>query len=274
MDMSNNTFLGKNISCPEEYNPDLLTPISRVHNREKLGINKQLPFFGQDIWNAWELSWLNAKGKPIVAIGTFEIPCESLHIIESKSLKLYLNSINQTSFSTTSKVLEVIQNDLSAAVGTKVKVILKAPVMWHTATSVWTDAVCLDDLDIDCRDYQQDSPQLTLNGNESVQTETLTSDLLRTNCPVTGQPDWATLYIKYTGRAISHEGLLHYIISMRNHQDFHEHCVETIFVNILNRCQPEKLAVYARYTRRGGLDINPFRSNFPLVAGNPKLARQ
>ena len=274
MDYSQKTVLGKHTECPEQYAPSVLTPISRCTGRGKLGIDNELPFRGADIWNAWELSWLNPKGKPKVAIGTIEIPCDSVNIIESKSFKLYLNSLNQTAFTSEAEVVALIRRDLSAVAEGDVKVRICPAGTWQTEPSPWADAICLDALDLACSVYTPDPGLLCSDNNAAEVSEKLCSHLLKSNCPVTGQPDWATLYIQYTGKPIDHSGLLRYIVSMRGHQDFHEHCTESIFIALMQRCQPRQLAVYARYTRRGGLDINPFRANFNLAPGNTKLPRQ
>ncbi|OZG74101.1 NADPH-dependent 7-cyano-7-deazaguanine reductase QueF [Hahella sp. CCB-MM4] len=280
--MKQTTKLGQATEYPEHYDAALLTPIPRSPNREKLAISGELPFVGEDLWNAYELSWLNTKGKPVVAIGVFRIPADSANIVESKSFKLYLNSFNQTVFADQEEVRSVMEVDLSRAVEGTVKVEILAPGRWEDEKSDWEQSTCLDDLDVTCTDYTPDINLLVLAGHDEGETdersetvsETLCSHLLKSNCPVTGQPDWATVYIRYKGKAIDHQGLLQYIVSMRGHQDFHEHCVESIYMALMERCQPEKLAVYARYTRRGGLDINPLRSNYPETAANFKLARQ
>ena len=274
MDLKNSTKLGQATEYPDQYDPAQLTPIARSHNREKLGIDQTLPFVGEDLWNAYELSWLNARGKPQVAVGVFRISCDSRNIVESKSFKLYLNSFNQTRFSSPDEVSQTMQKDLEKAVNGDVQVEVVSVTDWQDEPSSWLQATCLDDLDIECSIYTPDSKLITLEKSQEVVTETLSSHLLKSNCPVTGQPDWATVYIRYTGPKIERAGLLRYIVSMRGHQDFHEHCVESIFSAVMAECEPEKLAVYARYTRRGGLDINPIRANYPVRADNFKLARQ
>ncbi|WP_020409507.1 NADPH-dependent 7-cyano-7-deazaguanine reductase QueF [Hahella ganghwensis] len=278
MDLKQTTKLGQSTEYPEHYDPKLLTPIPRQANREKLGISGELPFLGEDLWNGYELSWLNPKGKPVAAIGVFRIPADSPNIIESKSFKLYLNSFNQTSYASLEEVQGVMARDLSAAVNADVSVQILPSAQWVDDPNDWEAAECLDGLDITCTTYAPDTGLLQLaddaSGSSERVSETLCSHLLKSNCPVTGQPDWATVYIRYEGKRIDHAGLLRYIVSMRGHQDFHEHCVESIYMAIMARCQPERLAVYARYTRRGGLDINPLRSNYSVRADNFKLARQ
>jgi 7-cyano-7-deazaguanine reductase len=268
----NQSPLGKSCSYISQYQPDLLFTIPRQLNRKKLGIHDPLPFHGKDIWNAYELSWLNKKGKPMVASAEFVIPGESSHLIESKSFKLYLNSFNHTVFDSFDAVKEILMRDLSHAVCAPVAVTL-FPLAQEVDISRRFQGICLDDLDITCDTYTI-HPQFLTTEHEVV-TEILYSDLLKSNCLVTKQPDWGSVQIAYTGKKIQHEGLLKYIVSFRNHNEFHEPCVERMFVDILNYCAPEKLFIYARYTRRGGLDINPYRANYPLhTVDNMRLYRQ
>ena len=260
--------LGQQSAYPNQYDPGLLFPIPRAQNRKKLGIEEgsRLPFLGIDLWNAFELSWLNPKGKPQIALAEFSIPAESPFMIESKSFKLYLNSLNQHPFATLEAVRTCLRHDLSAVLGSPLQIKLlqpselqdqkKYPLMQEL------DGQLLDRLDIEVNPAQIADPALLSADQSSAPiTQTLVSHLLKSNCPVTGQPDWASVQIHYQGRPIKEEGLLRYIIGFRNLGEFHEHCVEKIFCDIKNRCQPEKLSVYARYTRRGGLDINPFRTD-------------
>ena len=268
-----NAPLGKKSTYISHYQPSLLFPIARNSKREEIGIHGTLPFHGFDIWNAYELSWLNAKGKPVVATGEFTIPCESTHIIESKSFKLYLNSFNNTLFDSFESVRDILIRDLSAAADAPVFV--KLFTLDETSTKMATHfaGISLDALDIACDTFTP-APELLITENEHV-TETLYSDLLKSNCLVTGQPDWGSVQIAYTGKKISHASLLRYIVSFRNHNEFHEQCVERIFMDIQTRCQPESLSVYARYTRRGGLDINPQRnSKSGNIGENIRLIRQ
>lgn len=266
--------LGKTQTYIDHYQPDLLFPISRHQKREAIGINIKLglPFQGRDIWNAYELSWLNAKGKPIVAYGEFYIPCESPQLIESKSFKLYLNSFNQTVFRSFAEVENVLIEDLSKATGALISVKLLPIWEMKKNIAVLFEGESLDKLDIDCDTYLP-FPQY-LQTDHQIVTETLYSDLLKSNCLVTGQPDWGSIQVSYTGRKIQREGLLKYIISFRKHNEFHEQCVERIFMDIMKYCAPEKCVVYARYTRRGGLDINPYRANYPIEINNERLFRQ
>lgn len=251
--------LGQKTAYISSYDASLLFPIARSESRKLLDIVTDLPFYGYDIWTGYELSWLNSKGKPEVAVAEFKIPCNSPSIIESKSFKLYLNSFNQTCFSDLDAVKTILIKDLSAAAGVAIEVNLQRLGVSNLLIDTVYDALCLDDLDIDVDSYHPDPSLLMTESSEEV-TEILCSHLLKSNCPVTGQPDWASLFIEYSGAKINHENLLRYVISFREHQDFHEHCVERVFVDLLRMCKPKALSVYARYTRRGGLDINPFRS--------------
>ena len=267
--------LGKPTDYKGEYDPSLLCPVPRRLKRDELGLGDALPFAGADIWTAYELSWLNPKGKPVVAMGEFRFPCTSPNLIESKSFKLYLNSFNQTRFATLAEVERVLQTDLSAASGGEVSIRLLDSNAFAIQSIATLPGRCLDDLDIEVDQYRLD-PQL-LTGSSDVQNiveEELHSHLLKSNCLVTRQPDWASVLIRYRGPRIAPEALLRYLISFRQHNEFHEQCVERIFVDLLRHCRPEQLTVYARYTRRGGLDINPWRSNFEPEIANPRLARQ
>lgn len=266
--------LGKKSTYISTYQSDLLFAIPRALKRSEIGIaaHETLPFQGNDIWNGFELSWLNNKGKPIVAIAEFVFPCESLNLIESKSFKLYLNSFNNSKFNSLDHVQALLAQDLSDAAGTQVAVNLMPLRTVAPGLSSQLDGMLLDELDIDCNTYVTE-PTL-LQTEESIVTETLCSDLLKSNCLVTGQPDWGSVQIHYTGKKIQHAGLLQYIVSFRNHNEFHEQCVERIFMDIMKHCHPEKLCVYARYTRRGGLDINPYRANYAVKIDNLRLVRQ
>ena len=267
--------LGKPAAYSERYDASLLFPIARAGAREAIGIGAQLPFFGIDIWNAYELSWLNARGKPQIAIATFFIPADSPNIVESKSFKLYLGSFAQTPFESADVVRETLARDVSAACGASVSVRLAQPAAFGKLQFEEFDGLSLDRLDLDTDIYHPDPSLLTAAFDEAPVEETLYSNLLKSNCPVTGQPDWGSVQIRYVGPQIDHAGLLRYIISYRNHTGFHEQCAEQMFVDILRACKPVKLALYARYTRRGGLDINPFRTSYNLpMPDNARLARQ
>jgi len=264
--------LGKETAYVNQYDPALLYPIARDSNWQARGIKRSgLPFRGVDIWNAYEVSWLNSKGKPVVRLAEFRIPATSTHIIESKSFKLYLNSLNLSRFGQESEVEEVLRRDLSAAAGGTVAVRLIKPDASQTIDKFHGE--CLDELDIEVIHYAP-HPELLRCESQSVVEESLFSHLLKSNCPVTGQPDWASIHIRYKGEKIDRKGLLAYLISYREHGDFHEQCVENIFMDIWQRCRPQKLTVYARYLRRGGLDINPYRSSIDGEPSNPRLSRQ
>jgi 7-cyano-7-deazaguanine reductase len=256
--------LGQATQYPDQYDPSLLFPIPRAENRAKLGFkdSQALPFVGVDIWNAFELSWLNKKGKPQIALAEFQIPADSPNMIESKSFKLYLNSLNSTHFADEHQLRELLIKDLSAVAGSKITIRIQATEAVAKKGMQEMSGVLLDRLDIEVDPNLPADPNL-LGVNESFGPieQCLVSHLLKSNCPVTGQPDWASVQIRYQGRPILEEGLLRYLIGFRQLGEFHEHCVETIFTDIKRQCKPEKLSVYARYTRRGGLDINPFRTD-------------
>lgn len=268
--------LGKPAAYQSEYNPSLLFPIARQDKRSELGLTGTLPFFGVDIWNAYEVSWLNLRGKPQIAIATITAPADSRNIVESKSFKLYLNSFNQTRLAGPDAFLELLRSDLSAAFDAPVQVTLTMPDAFSKFKMEELDGLLLDRLDIEVTEYAPNPSLLKANHDEAPVEEILVSNLLKSNCLVTGQPDWASVQIHYVGSTIDQEGLLKYLIGFRDHNEFHEQCVERIFMDILQQCKPQKLAVYARYTRRGGLDINPWRSNFTTGQrpSNARSARQ
>lgn len=249
--------LGRDSAYPEHYDAGLLYPIARAANRAPLGIRDDaLPFEGEDEWHAFEVSWLDARGKPLVAVARFRLPATSPNLIESKSWKLYLNSFNQSRFDSRERVLETLERDLSAAAGAPVVTELLG-VDDERLAPQHLPGECIDDLDVEIHDYTP-NPELLAVG-ETVIEETLHSHLLKSNCPVTGQPDWGSVMIRYRGPRLDREGLLKYLVSYRQHQDFHEHCVEHIFTDLMARARPERLLVLARYVRRGGLDISPWR---------------
>ena len=268
--------LGKLSAYSTQYDPALLFAMPRATKRAELGIGASLPFFGMDCWNAYEVSWLNLRGKPQVAIVTVLVPADSPNIIESKSLKLYLNALNQSRLARPDAVLALLRADLSAGFGAPVQVQLIGPEDFGKLKLAELDGLLLDRLDIDIDHYEPDPSLLKANTQEVPVEETLLSHLLKSNCLVTGQPDWGSVQIRYVGAPIDQEGLLRYLIGFRSHHEFHEQCVERIFVDILRQCQPHKLMVLARYTRRGGIDINPWRSNFSLshMPSNGRNARQ
>ena len=267
MNTPETSLLGKVATYVDRYDAALLYPLPRAAQRALIGVAERPVFLGADLWTAYELSWLNTRGKPQVALGRFVVPCESTHLVESKSLKLYLNSFNNTVFADIDAVRQTLQKDLSEAVWrsgvvqSSVGVQLLSPEQYAKEKIAEMDGLSLDRLDLDCSHYQPAPELLCAASNEAPVTETLYSNLLKSNCLVTGQPDWGSVSINYSGPQIDQAGLLQYIVSFRNHNEFHEHCVERIFMDIWTRCKPTKLTVYARYTRRGGVDINPWRSS-------------
>jgi 7-cyano-7-deazaguanine reductase len=269
MNTPDDSQLGKVSAYIDQYDPSLLFPLPRAPKRQEIGLNGEVPFLGADLWTAYEVSWLNTRGKPQVALARFMIPAESTHIIESKSFKLYLNSFNNTQISDGAELQSRLRCDLSEAIWRggpmrgSVGVQLVMPEQFDQELVQEMDGLDIDRLDLVCKDYQPNPDLLSANSLEAPVTETLTSRLLKSNCLVTGQPDWGSLRISYTGPQIDQAGLLRYVVSFRNHNEFHEQCVERIFMDIWRRCQPLRLEVYARYTRRGGLDINPWRASHP-----------
>jgi len=268
--------LGKTSAYRTDYAPELLFPIPRQGKRDELGLKGTLPFFGVDIWNGYELSWLNMRGKPQVAVARFTIPADSPNLIESKSFKLYLNSFNQTKLAGPDALKILLQQDLSAAAGASVHVTLTMQEDFEKLEMGELEGQLLDRLDIDVDNYSPQPETLKANFDELPVEETLVSHLLKSNCLVTGQPDWGSVQISYYGPQIDQESLLKYLIGFREHNEFHEQCVERIFTDILRQCKPQHLTVYARYTRRGGLDINPWRTNFSSAQrpSNLRNARQ
>ncbi|PRY66442.1 7-cyano-7-deazaguanine reductase [Vreelandella songnenensis] len=265
--------LGRDSAYPEQYDAGLLFPIPRAANRAPLGIEEgSLPFVGEDEWHAFEVSWLNARGKPIVAVARFRLPADSPSLIESKSWKLYLNSFNQTRIESREALIETLTRDLSAAAGAPISVELLGVEDAELAPKP-LPGDCLDDLDIEVSDYTPSAAHLAVS--DEIVEETLHSHLLKSNCPVTGQPDWGSVLIRYKGPKLDREGLLRYLIGYRQHQDFHEHCVEHIFTDLMAHAKPIELLVLARYVRRGGLDISPWRATPGLTPPSPlRLARQ
>jgi 7-cyano-7-deazaguanine reductase len=283
--------LGKSSAYIDQYDKTLLFPIPRAGKREEIGIATApvavLPFLGADMWTAFELSWLNLRGKPQVALAHFTIPCETLNIVESKSFKLYLNSFNNTRFADAQAVKERLRADISEAVWRSADARVETDIRATVGVSIVPmdafdkepvhelDGLSLDRLDMDFEHYTPAPQLLSATPDEQPVSEVFVSNLLKSNCLVTGQPDWGSVQISYTGDQIDQAGLLQYIVSFRNHNEFHEQCVERIFMDIWTRCKPSRLTVYARYTRRGGLDINPFRTSHPLaLPRNIRTARQ
>ncbi|CZF78037.1 NADPH-dependent 7-cyano-7-deazaguanine reductase QueF [Grimontia marina] len=267
--------LGQKTDYQEHYAPELLQPVPRSLNRDDLDLGDSLPFTGYDIWTLYELSWLNKKGLPQVAIGEVRLPATTPNLIESKSFKLYLNSFNQTKFESWQEVVDALAKDLSACAGADVDVTL-SPLEEFTNTPVIAfGGENIDEQDIEIDNYEFDSSLLEGAADGPEVTETLNSNLLKSNCLITSQPDWGSVRIAYKGKRINREKLLRYIVSFRRHNEFHEQCVERIFTDLMKYCQPELLTVYARYTRRGGLDINPYRTNMGKTPSeNTRLARQ
>ena len=277
--------LGKASAYIDQYDASLLFPIPRAGKRAEIGIAGAAPFFGADMWTAFELSWLNLRGKPQVALAHVTIPCDSLNIIESKSFKLYLNSFNNTKLPDFDAVKATLRADIFEAVWrtagepvvspASIGVTLLGPEMFDREPVHELDGLNLDRLDIECTQYTPAPELLSATRDEAPVSEVFVSNLLKSNCLVTGQTDWGSVQISYTGDQIDQGGLLQYLVSFRNHNEFHEQCVERIFMDIWIRCKPLKLSVYARYTRRGGLDINPFRTSHPqALPRNIRTARQ
>ena len=281
MNLPEHSQLGKTSAYVDQYDASLLFPIPRAGKRLQIGISAAPPFFGADLWTAFELSWLNPRGKPQVALAHFTVPCETPNIIESKSFKLYLNSFNNTRFADAAEVQSRLRADISEAAwrgapqASSVGVRLLLPELFDREQVAELDGLSLDRLDVECTRYTPAPDLLTAAFDELPVSEVLTSNLLKSNCLVTGQPDWGSVRISYSGPQINQEGLLQYLVSFRNHNEFHEQCVERIFMDVWTRCKPLKLTVYARYTRRGGLDINPFRTSHPgALPTNIRTARQ
>jgi 7-cyano-7-deazaguanine reductase len=286
--------LGKSSAYIDHYDASLLFPIARKTKRDELGIKTALPFMGADLWTAYELSWLNPRGKPQIALAHITVPCETPCIVESKSFKLYLNSFNNTRFDSIDAVRERIAHDIGQAAwaqsgsaaasdpqasspspARRVGVKLVPPELFAAEKVTELCGVQLDRLDLECSHYSPAPHLLSAALDEKPVSEVLVSHLLKSNCLVTSQPDWGSVQISYSGPQIDQAGLLQYIVSFRNHNEFHEQCVERIFMDIWTRCKPTRLTVYARYTRRGGLDINPFRTSHPqALPRNIRTARQ
>ncbi|EOW6770011.1 NADPH-dependent 7-cyano-7-deazaguanine reductase QueF [Cronobacter muytjensii] len=267
--------LGKSTDYRDIYDASLLQPVPRSLNRDPLGLRADaLPFYGADIWTMYELSWLNQNGLPQVAIGQAEINAASVNLVESKSFKLYLNSFNQTRFASIDDVRETLERDLRACAQGDVSVTLRRLDEVEGEPVARFEGECIDNQDLIITDYEFDAALLTDAAGEARVEETLVSHLLKSNCLITHQPDWGSVQIRYRGPKICREKLLRYLVSFRHHNEFHEQCVERIFNDIQRFCQPEALSVYARYTRRGGLDINPWRSNDSFTPATGRLARQ
>jgi 7-cyano-7-deazaguanine reductase len=267
--------LGQTVAYPTKYSPDILFKIKRSEGRKN--INSDVEFFGIDIWNCYEISWINSKGKPEVRILEIYIPSTSEFLVESKSLKLYFFSLNNEKFDSEEVFKDLVKKDLESLLICTVHLELKKIQDYKNYKLESIDAISIDDIDISPR-YTQPSQDIIKYKGEIAE-ETLYSNLHKTNCLITSQPDWATLIISYKGLKIDHSSLLEYIISFRNEDMFHEHSVEKILSELLSSGKFEKLTVYARYTRRGGIDINPIRSTEPIsiteaISLNHRMARQ
>lgn len=271
--MAGESPLGKQTDYPDTYTPGLLFAIPRARSREPLGIGDRLPFHGVDLWNAWELTWLSPGGRPCVATAEIRVPADSPNIVESKSLKLYLNSFAMTSFASIADVSRTISADIGASVGAGVDVELATPAETEGRGTAVLPGTLLDNLDIACDATEVDPALLSSDPSDLVR-ESLHTHLLRSLCPVTAQPDSGSLLVDYEGPRIDRVGLLRYVISFRRHQDFHEACVERMYSDVLARCAPGRLTVHARYQRRGGIDINPYRSSATGRPDNLRLWRQ
>lgn len=267
-----NAPLGHETTYPDAYDAKLLFPIDRATNRAALAI--PTTWHGDDIWNAYELSWLTPKGKPVVALARFTFPHTSPRLVESKSFKLYLNSFSEERFEHAETISQILKTDLGLAVGAEVGVDLQPLAQQLPLQHGPMDGINIDGADIDISAYEPAPGLLQCMPSAEVVSETLVSDLLKSNCPVTGQPDWGSVQVRYSGPQIDRHALLRYIVSLRRHTEFHEHCVEKMYCDIWQACKPHSLLVYARYTRRGGLDINPWRSSAPASIGHTRTTRQ
>ena len=273
MSSISNNPLGQKSEYPEQYDPRVLYPISRALGRSAIAVPERWPFYGEDLWNAYELSWLEPSGKPRVGMLELRVPADSPCIVESKSLKLYLGSFNQTIFESAAKIEAVIAQDVGHIVGAPIQttlMTLDAPALTRIVS---LPGDCIDSVEAEGFMYEV-QPDFLQGDSHKIVSETLHSHLLRSCCPVTGQPDWASLLVRYRGPQLDRAGLLKYVVSYRNNQEFHEQCVERIFTDIHQHCQPEQLTVSARYTRRGGIDINPWRSTEADAINNGRLVRQ
>ncbi|WP_315568609.1 NADPH-dependent 7-cyano-7-deazaguanine reductase QueF [Haemophilus parahaemolyticus] len=267
--------LGQNTEYKSQYDASLLQAVPRRLNREGLRIVEQQPFNqGADVWTCYELSWLNPHGLPQVAIADVEIDFKSENLIESKSFKLYLNSFNQTKFASIEEVEQTLTRDLSQCASGQVSVRIHKLADYTNQPIVNFAGECIDEQEIQIESYVFSNQYLENIAEDEIVEETLVSHLLKSNCLITSQPDWGSVQIHYIGKRLNREKLLRYLVSFREHNEFHEQCVERIFTDLMQFAKPEKLTVYARYTRRGGLDINPFRSNFERVPVNLRMARQ
>lgn len=274
MNTPHDSTLGRETPWPTTYDPSLLFPIARAPARSELALGAALPFTGVDVWNAYELSWLGPDGKPRIALARFDVPAESPNLIESKSFKLYLGSFAAATMPDAAALQACLERDLAVVAAAPVTVVLTTPGEFATLRIETLSGECIDNTPVTITDYGPPQAAYLRADAACPVSETLVSRLFKSNCPVTGQPDWASVQVAYAGPRIDRAGLLRYLISFREHTGFHEQCVEQIFCDLQARCQPSTLTVYARYTRRGGLDINPWRSTHAATPPNPRLARQ
>ena len=268
MKTPHDSSLGREVAYPAAYDPSLLFAIPRAGARAELGLDAETPppFTGHDRWHAYELGWLDGRGKPQVATATLHVPADSPNLVESKSLKLYLNSLNGARFDDAEALRARITADLSASAGAPVAMAFGLPPMVDSGAE---SGGSLDGIDAGFNAWgPPDATCLHADPGQVVE-EYLHSDLLKSNCPVTGQPDWASVHLRYRGPRIDRTGLLRYLVGFREHAAFHEQCVERIFLDVLRRCGAHALSVEARYTRRGGLDINPWRATPGSPAPTP-----
>ncbi len=271
--VSDDLPLGRASHNPVTYTPSLLRSIARAESRQQAGIGASLPFRGEDAWNCYEFSWLNARGRPEVAVIKIQVPCSSSHIVESKSLKLYLNSYAQTTFGNRSELVSTLDSDLALAFRSPVIVAL-LDVDRNVDRIGDLPGHCLDDLDVAIDAYHRDPDLIDCVADEVTVRETHYTHLFRSVCPVTGQPDWASIMVQYVGRRIEAESLLRYLVSYRNHAAFHESTIELIFMDLMRCASPDHLTIYGRFQRRGGIDINPFRSTDESIAPSIRMVRQ
>jgi len=271
--MTSESPLGQSAGFPQHYDPERLCPIERSNHRANIGLVSALPFHGTDIWNAWELTWLDLSGLPQIASVEIRVPANSRYLVESKSLKLYLSSLAMTRYVSEESVAATLRKDIGACVGAAIELRLYRPGETDGETTGQLAGDCLDSRPVQCETWQVDASLLGADAGKVVR-ESLHTHLMRSLCPVTGQPDSGSVQISYRGPRIDRDGLLRYLVSYRQHADFHENCVERMFVDLIERCSPTELTVYARYQRRGGIDINPFRSNFETEAPNTRLWQQ
>ena len=274
MSIQKDLILGIKTAYPESYNAGLLCAIPRKEGRQLISIENSCTFYGEDVWTAYEVSWLDLKGKPAVAVIEVILSCDTKNIVESKSLKLYLNSLNQMKCESSDEIEAIVKKDIACCVDGFVDVRSYSLDAFCVRGLPSFSGILIDNLDVSIDFYDLDTSFLFTDESGKIITETLYSHLLKTNCPVTNQPDWASIMIKYTGRPINASGLLKYIISYRHHQDFHEQCVERIYSDISAFCLPQELEVYARYSRRGGIDINPYRSSRKMHPPLVRISRQ